>query len=84
MKIATELSSGTRQAGEGNGVSGRLVFRIGMSLNEIDREITVNVEAAIAAADASVSQGHAHRRLCELKHVLSLHNAQTELRSFGT
>ncbi|WP_428374696.1 hypothetical protein [Lichenicoccus sp.] len=31
-------------------MAGRLVFRIGMSLEEIDREIAANVEAAVAAA----------------------------------
>ena len=36
-------------------MSGRLVFQIGMSLEEIDREIAANVEAAIATADAGGS-----------------------------
>ena len=32
-------------------MSGRLVFRVGVSLEEIDQEVAANVEAAIAAAD---------------------------------
>ena len=32
-------------------MSGRLVFRVGLNLEEIDREIAANVEAAVAAAD---------------------------------
>ena len=32
-------------------MAGKLVFRIGMSLEAIDREIVANVEAAVAAAD---------------------------------
>ncbi len=36
-------------------MSGRLVFRVGVSLEEIDREIAANVEAAIAAADPGES-----------------------------
>ena len=31
-------------------MSGRLVFRIGVSLAEVDREVAANVEAALAAA----------------------------------
>ena len=34
---------------------GRLVFRVGVSLEEIDREIAANVEAAVAAADKGES-----------------------------
>ncbi len=36
-------------------MSGRLVFRVGVSLEEIDREIAANVEAAISAADKGES-----------------------------
>ena len=36
-------------------MSGRLVFRVGVSLEEIDREIAANVEAAMAAADKGES-----------------------------
>lgn len=36
-------------------MASKLVFRIGMSLEEIDREIVANVEAAIAAADRGES-----------------------------
>lgn len=32
-------------------MSGRLMFRVGVTLEEIDREIAANVEAAAAAAD---------------------------------
>ncbi len=32
-------------------MSGRLVFRVGVSIEEIDREIAANVEAAAAAVD---------------------------------
>ena len=32
-------------------MAGKLVFRIGMSLEAIDRKIVANVEAAVAAAD---------------------------------
>lgn len=36
-------------------MAGKLVFRIGMSLEAIDREIVANVEAAVAAADRGES-----------------------------
>ena len=36
-------------------MSGRLVFRVGVNLEEIDREIAANVEAAVAAADKGES-----------------------------
>ena len=36
-------------------MSGRLVFRVGVSLEEIDREIAAHVEAAVAAADKDES-----------------------------
>ena len=36
-------------------MSGRLVFRVGVSLEEIDREVAANVEAAVAAADKGES-----------------------------
>lgn len=36
-------------------MSGRLVFQIGVSRQEIDREIAAHVEAAIATADAGGS-----------------------------
>ena len=36
-------------------MSGRLIFRVGASLEEIDREIAANVEAAVAAGDAGES-----------------------------
>jgi predicted transcriptional regulator len=36
-------------------MSSRLVFRVGVSLEEIDREVAANVEAAVAAADKGES-----------------------------
>ena len=54
-------------------MSGRLVFRVGVSLEEIDREIAANVEAAVAAADNGESS--------EAKRTVSFENWKAFFRS---
>lgn len=54
-------------------MTGKLVFRIGMSLEAIDREIVANVEAAVAAADRGES--------IEPKRTISFENWATFFRS---
>ena len=53
-------------------MSGRLVFRVGVSLEEIDREIAANVEAAVAAAGKGES--------FEAKRTVSFENWRTFFR----
>ncbi len=53
-------------------MTGMLVFRVGVSLEEIDREIVANVEAAVAAAE----QG----RRIEPKRLISFENWTTFFR----
>ena len=54
-------------------MAGKVVFRIGMSLEAIDREIVANVEAAVAAADRGES--------FEAKHTIGFENWTAFFRS---
>ena len=54
-------------------MAGKIVFRIGISLEEIDREIVANVEAAVAAAERGES--------FEAKRTISFENWTTFFRS---
>ena len=54
-------------------MTGKIVFRIGISLEEIDREIVANVEAAVAAAERGES--------FEAKRTISFENWTTFFRS---
>ena len=54
-------------------MAGKIVFRIGISLEEIDREIVANVEAAVAAAGRGES--------FEAKRTISFENWTTFFRS---
>jgi predicted transcriptional regulator len=53
-------------------MAGKLVFRVGVSLEEIDREIVANVDAAVAAAERGES--------IEAKHTISFENWTTFFR----
>ena len=53
-------------------MAGKLVFRVGVSLEEIDREIVANVDAAVAAAERGQS--------IETKRTISFENWATFFR----
>lgn len=53
-------------------MAGKLVFRVGVSLEEIDREIVANVDAAVAAAERGES--------VETKRTISFENWTTFFR----
>ncbi len=54
-------------------MAGKLVFRVGLSLEEIDREIVANVDAAVAAAERGES--------IEAKRTIGFENWTTFFRS---